>query len=58
MKQKTKICPKCHQPYSNYPAISRIDNKTLICDKCGLIEALECFFKNERIFIDKNKRQD
>lgn len=33
-------CPKCHQPYADYPAISRDDNKTEICPRCGMAEAL------------------
>lgn len=37
----TKECPKCHQFYKGYPAISRVDNKTAICPRCGSIEALE-----------------
>lgn len=39
-----KICPICNHKYSNYPAISRVDNKTEICPDCGLREALEDFF--------------
>lgn len=34
------VCPKCHNPYTGYPAISRIDNKTKICSGCGVTEAL------------------
>lgn len=40
-----KICPKCKKEYEGYPAISRKDNKTEICSECGLLEALECFYK-------------
>ena len=39
--KKIKICPKCGKEYTNYPAISRRDNKTEICSDCGLAEALE-----------------
>lgn len=42
------VCPKCHQDYYGYPAISRKDNKTKICDKCGLTEALTDFFEYEK----------
>lgn len=38
-----KICPKCKQEYSGYPALSREDNKTEICPQCGQKEALEAF---------------
>ena len=42
------ICPKCGHEYYGYPSISRKDNKTEICDKCGLTEALNDFFKYEK----------
>lgn len=44
-KSKCKICPKCHKQYTGYPAISRRDNKTEICPRCGQMEALENFWK-------------
>lgn len=37
----TGICPKCGQSYKGRPALSREDNKTLICPDCGVREALE-----------------
>lgn len=36
-----KICPKCGKEYTEYPALSRKDNKTEICPNCGMLEALE-----------------
>lgn len=42
------VCPSCHKEYSGHPAISRHDNKTEICEYCGLIEALWKFFENEK----------
>ena len=36
-----RSCPKCGRTYTEYPAISRTDNKTLICPDCGIREALE-----------------
>ena len=46
MKNKeTRLCPKCHKHYNDYPAISRVDNKTEICPKCGQLEALEAVWK-------------
>ena len=45
MKMKSKICPICGNKYNGYPAISRKDNKTEICSKCGQIEALEAVWK-------------
>lgn len=35
-----KICPNCRQAYTARPALSRKDNKTLICPDCGIREAL------------------
>ena len=35
-----KICPLCGGPLSRHPALSRMDNKTLICSDCGTREAL------------------
>jgi hypothetical protein len=40
---KDKVCPRCKQFIIGYPALSRKDNKTEICSKCGAIEALEVF---------------
>ena len=41
----SRICPVCGSEYSEYPAISRRDNKTEICPECGRDEALEDFLK-------------
>ena len=38
---KDKICPLCHRTYSEAPALSRTDNKTLICSECGTRQALQ-----------------
>ena len=35
-----RICPCCGKTYREYPALSRIDNKTLICPDCGTRQAL------------------
>ena len=40
-KIQERICPRCGQPYSAPPALSRTDNKTFICPDCGTREALE-----------------
>ena len=37
----TDVCPKCGQSYKGRPALSREDNKALICPDCGAREALE-----------------
>ena len=36
-----KICPKCGKEYEKLLALSRTDNKTMICDECGVKEALD-----------------
>ncbi len=35
-----KKCPRCGEYYVEYPAISRKDNKTEICPRCGTEEAI------------------
>jgi len=47
-----KKCPTCGSDDMKYPALSRRDNETKICSKCGTAEALEDFAnrkKNEKI---------
>lgn len=41
-----RICPVCKKEYIGYPAISRRDNETEICSKCGVDEALNDFISN------------
>ena len=56
MEENIKICPLCKEPYSDYPALSRMDNKTEICPTCGVREALKHFgVKEDKIeeFIEK-----
>lgn len=36
-----RICPLCGEAYAGHPAISRVDNETLICPDCGSRQALE-----------------
>ena len=40
IRQET-ICPRCGRLYHSHPAISRADNRTLICPDCGTREALQ-----------------
>lgn len=35
-----RICPVCGREYHEAPALSRVDNTTLICPDCGVREAL------------------
>lgn len=36
-----RVCPLCGQEYEGVPALSRVDNETLICPDCGTRQALE-----------------
>ena len=45
------VCPICGEDYTEHPAISRKDNKSKICPKCGTGEALMDFIDN----LQKNK---
>lgn len=36
-----RVCPKCGRTYTEYPALSRVDNETAICPDCGTKEALD-----------------
>ena len=54
------ICPRCEHFIPNdetpgaYPgAISRVNNKTEICSKCGTDEAMENYFGNKLTPIHK-----
>lgn len=40
-RHEVSFCPKCCRTFTDYPALSRVDNKTLICPDCGVREALE-----------------
>ena len=39
--REIRICPLCGKEYSEVPALSRLDNETLICPDCGTRQALE-----------------
>lgn len=38
---RTAVCPLCGRTYHGAPALSREDNKTLICPDCGTRQALQ-----------------
>ena len=38
---RISVCPRCGQVYREHPALSRLDNETLICPDCGTREALD-----------------
>ena len=41
-------CPRCGEFTRDYPALSRKDNKTDVCDRCGTDEALEDYKNSNR----------
>ena len=43
-----KVCPSCGKEYFEYPALSRKDNKTLICSLCAITEAFEAWEKHHK----------
>lgn len=36
-----KICPKCGKEAKQLLALSRVHNKSMICDECAIMEALD-----------------
>ena len=42
-----EVCPKCNGFIDGWPALSRKDNKTHLCTKCGQREALEEWVQDE-----------
>ena len=44
---KDQRCPICGKCYTGYPALSRKDNKTLICPDCGVAEAIAIFMNSK-----------
>ena len=39
--KQPRQCPICGATYTETPALSRLDNETLICPDCGTRQALE-----------------
>ena len=39
--RKPQKCPICGEDFKGYPALSRRDNETEICSKCGIKEAIQ-----------------
>lgn len=49
--EKTFKCTRCERYFIGEPAISRKDNKSPVCSKCGMQEAIDDF--NHREIIEK-----
>lgn len=39
--KRTAVCPLCGKVYHGVPALSRADDKTLVCTDCGCRESLQ-----------------
>ena len=39
----SKFCTRCGEYYTEFPALSRVDNETSICSPCGTEEAIQDF---------------
>lgn len=37
---ESRICPVCGNTYTDHPALSRKDGKTMVCPDCGLKESM------------------
>ena len=48
-------CPRCKQKTTDYPALSRKDNKTEICSQCGTDEAMIQWANNKPRVINEAK---
>lgn len=48
MKSEIKICPQCKKPIIGRPAHSRLNYEIEICSECGLLEALEAYYKAKK----------
>ena len=44
---KIQRCPKCGKEFTEYPALSRVDNETEICPECGVVEAIMSYKHND-----------
>ena len=56
--EESNICPNCGKAIIGHSAISRKDNKTEICDKCGTLEAVEVFEKYQREVKNENRNNN
>lgn len=52
MSTRVKYCKRCRNNYTDYPSLSRRDNETEICSKCGNEEAMNDFMKINTIPIE------
>lgn len=57
----TSVCPSCGRPLTRHPALSREDNHTPICPRCGAKEALDAAglpaIIVQRILLDLDRQE-
>ncbi len=58
MMKYNAICPVCGRVYSGYPALSRFDNETEICARCGAWEAMAIYWKNCKDVEKEDNKND
>ena len=58
MTVEPSICPICGKQYFGYPALSRTDNKTLICPDCGVAEAIAVFMNSKEDVKNGQRNKD
>lgn len=51
-----KICPRCGREFERLLALSRKDNKTMICDQCGTEEAMDNYRQFKRLTPQERTR--
>ena len=57
MKEQPRICPLCGRAYDEPPALSRMDNQTDICPRCGMMEALAAISQTSQATPSHSKRR-
>ena len=58
MTAEFSIYPICGKLYFGYPALSRTDNKTLICPDCGVAEAIAVFMNSKEDVKNGQRNKD
>lgn len=57
MSSNVRICPECNKEFKGYGAISRKDNKTIICPNCGAKQAMKAYIDYYRK-TENNKEEE
>lgn len=57
MRVENATCPICGKQYSGYPALSRTDDRTLICPECGTAEAIAAFIMSKEDMYNEQRNK-